>query len=247
MSEQIFAQRLARVGVRLDLSAGAFDDERMVGFYMNAVGLWQGKQTAYDAGTGVIPEFRRRGVAADLFTFMAPRLQQASISQYLLEVLKTNERAVSLYRKLGFEVIRNFAVLRLQKVVGDGPGAVSVQRIDEPDWELFKTFWDGYPSWQNSIPAVEQIRDERLLVAAYADDKCVGYGVAYLPAEMLMQLAVAPAYRRKGIGRGILKALHMGETLKVNNVDEELTGALAFLDANGFQTVARQFEMSKSL
>ena len=247
MSEQDFAQRLARVGVRLDLSAGAFDDERMVGFYINAFGLWQGKQTAYDAGTGVIPDFRRRGVGVDLFAFMETRLKQESVSQYLLEVLTTNERAVPMYRRLGFEVRRDFAVIRSQLAIAGGPAEVSVHRIDDPNWELFKTFWDGYPSWQNSIEAVDRARSERLLVAAFADSKCVGYGVAYPPAGMLMQIAVSPEYRRRGIGRGILKALHMGETLKVNNIDEELKGTLAFFEANGFQTVARQFEMSKTL
>ena len=66
---------------------------------MNALGEWQGKPTAYDAGTGVIPAYRRQGIAEELFTFMVPHLKEASVEQYLLEVLTGNERAVALYQE----------------------------------------------------------------------------------------------------------------------------------------------------
>src|SRR5689334_22240817 len=112
MSEQQFAQRLTRDGVQLEMSAGAFDDDRMIGFYMNAIGDWQGSNTAYDAGTGIVPDYRGRGVAQELFAFTVARLKGHSVSQYLLEVLTSNERAVALYRKLGFVEVRRLAVLR---------------------------------------------------------------------------------------------------------------------------------------
>jgi ribosomal protein S18 acetylase RimI-like enzyme len=249
MSEQEFAQRLARDGVQLEISAAAFDGESMVAFYMNGYGEWQGKQTAYDAGTGVIPHYRSRGVAKGLFAFVVSRLKERSVSQYLLEVLTTNERAVALYRKLGFVEIRRLAVLRSQKALEplDDLAGVEISPIEEPDWKLFQTFWDGYPSWQNSIAAVERVPNKRVITVAYVDGRCVGYGIVFSPAANLMQLAVAPAYRRKGIGSRILRALSDAETLKVNNIDEELKGTLAFFEANGFKVVLEQFEMSKSL
>lgn len=244
MSEQQFEQRLARDGVQMEISAGAFDDQRMIGFYMNAAGNWQGTQTAYDAGTGVVPDYRRRGVGKELFEFMLPKLKARSVSQYLLEVLCSNERAVALYRKLGFVEVRKLAVLRSNQALLDDP---DVRRIDQPNWKLFHSFWDGYPSWQNSIAAVERIPNERMIVGAYVDGACVGYGIVYTPSANLMQLAVTPAYRRKGIGSRILRALSAGEILKVNNVDEQLKGTLAFFEANGFKMVLEQFEMSRSI
>ncbi len=36
-----FQHRLLRDRVRLDLSAGAFDEDRIVGFFMNGYGLWE--------------------------------------------------------------------------------------------------------------------------------------------------------------------------------------------------------------
>jgi ribosomal protein S18 acetylase RimI-like enzyme len=248
MSRQQFEQRIVRDGVQLEISAGAFDESRMIGFYMNAPGVWQGKRTAYDAGTGVVPGYRQRGVAKKLFEFIVPRLREASISQYLLEVLSSNQPAVALYRKLGFIESRKLAVFRSNepvKQLGDLEHVV-IRRVEHREWELFRSFWDGYPSWQNSIEAVERVANETTVVCAYVDYNCVGYGVVFQPGASLMQLAVAPAHRRKGIGSRILSALS-SEALKVNNIDEELKGTLAFYEANGFKLVLEQFEMVKTL
>jgi ribosomal protein S18 acetylase RimI-like enzyme len=251
MSLAQFEQRLARDGVKLEISAGAFDAGKMIGFYINGLGEWQGKQTAYDAGTGVIPDYRKRGVARDLFAFLVPRLKEVAVSQYLLEVLTSNQPAVALYRKLGFVETRSLAVFRSDQPINSvrSPQSVLMRRVNKPHWELFQSFWDGYPSWQNSSDAVERVGDERVIVGAYVDDSCVGYGVVLRSSANLMQLAVAHEQRRKGIGTAILKALQheVSEVLKVNNVDEALKGTLAFYEASGFKLVLRQFEMLKTL
>lgn len=251
MSQQQFEQRLFRDGVRLEISTGAFDEEKMIGFYLNASGSWQGKLTAYDAGTGVIPAYRGQGVAKELFMFMVPHLKEASFSQYLLEVLTTNETAVSLYRRLGFVETRRLAVFRRSEPLkpSDDLQGITTRSIEQPDWELFTSFWDGYPSWQNSLDAVERSATDRVVICAYVDERCAGYGVAFKPASSLMQLAVAPAYRRKGIATMIMSALQreVSDSLKVNNIDEELKGTMAFFEASGFKMILEQHEMMKTL
>jgi GNAT superfamily N-acetyltransferase len=62
-----------------------------------------------------------------------------------------------------------------------------------------------------------------------------------------MQLAVAPLHRRKGIGTAILATLEGPAPLKINNIDDNLTAALAFYEANGYKQVLSQFEMMKTL
>jgi ribosomal protein S18 acetylase RimI-like enzyme len=180
---------------------------------------------------------------------MVPRLKEVGIEQYLLEVLTENDRAVALYRKLGFVETRTLAVLRSSEPVtrfSELPG-VSIRQVEEADWKLFDTFWDGFPSWQNSIAAVERVAEEREILGAYVEGKCVGYGVVFRPSGNLMQLAVAREHRRKGVGSRILAALSPNEALKVNNIDENLTGPLAFFKATRFKIVLRQYEMLRGL
>jgi ribosomal protein S18 acetylase RimI-like enzyme len=247
MSREQFEQRLVRDGVRLEISAGAFDGSRMVGFYMNALGEWQGKQTTYDAGTGVIPAYRRQGIAEELFAFMVPRLREFGSEQYLLEVLTGNERAIALYRKLGFVETRRLAVFRPTDPVTQLDDS-TIRRVEKPDWDLFKSFWDGYPAWQSSSDAVDRVANRRILVCAYVDDRCVGYGVG-LPGGSLMQLAVAREHRRRGVGTALLAALQreVTESFKVNNIDEELKDMIGFFEARGFEIMLEQFEMITGL
>ena len=249
MTEEQFEQRVQRDGVELELSAGAFDGERMIGFYMNGRGMWHGQETAYDAGTGVVLDHRRRGVAIELFDFMVPRLKERGIEQYLLEVLTGNERAVKLYRKLGFEEVRTLVGVRsneVMKTLAHVEG-VTIRHMEEPDWDVFCAYWDGEPSWQNSKDAVERIRNQCEIAGAFAGEKCVGYGIVFKPSGILMQLAVAQEFRRRGIGRRLLASLSGDKILKTNNVDEELKGTLEFYKACGFEVVLRQFEMMRTL
>ena len=247
MSREQFQQRLTRDGVSLQHTAAAFDGERMVGFCLNALGQWQERQTAYDGGAAVIPDYRGRGVAKEMFAFLMPRLKEAGVSQYLLEVLTSNTPAATLYRKLGFVETRRLAVFRSEPQEGTKGSDVIIRPVKRPDWQLFQTFWDGYPSWQNSIEAVERVTADRTIIGAYVNKECVGYGVVFLPSANLMQLAVAPQHRRQGIGSTILAALERSERLKINNIDEELKPALAFYEANGYKQVLEQFEMIKTL
>ena len=246
MSREQFRQRLTRDGARLDLTAAAFDDERMIGFCINGLGQWQGKTTAYDGGAAVIPGYRGRGVGKEMLTFVEGKLKEAGAFQYLLEVLTSNVPAATLYRKLGFTDTRTLAVLRSSTRIS-AANDFSIRRLENPDWQLFQTFWDGYPSWQNSTEAVDRVINERIIVGAYANDECAGYGVVFIPSANLMQLAVAPNHRRRGIGSAILASLETSEPLKINNVDQDLKGSLAFYEANGYKQVLSQYEMIKIL
>jgi len=260
MSREQFQKRLTRDGINLEMSAGAFDGERMIGFCINALGQWQGKTTAYDGGSAMIPGYRGRGIATEMFAFLEPKLKEAGVVKYLLEVLTSNVRAATLYRKLGFVETRRFAVFRSQKdTTGtkgtEGAKESEIRPVKQPDWELFQSFWDGYPSWQNSIDAVDRVGKEQIIMGAYADEACVGYGVVFVPQMNVMQLAVSPVHRRQGVGSALLAALETSGPLgtvnsgplRIMNIDEDLKGTLAFYESNGYNRVFGQYEMIKTL
>ncbi|PWT79799.1 MAG: hypothetical protein C5B44_06310 [Acidobacteria bacterium] len=252
ISADHFRQRLFRDGVELELSVAAFAEIEMVGFSLNAPGKWQGVETAYDAGTAVLPSYRGEGVGKNMFAFMTQILKERNVHQCLLEVISTNVPAVRLYKNLGFEQTRTLAVLRSETFPSSrNTSGVELRTSPDLNWSQLKEFWSGEPSWQNSIAAIERVKSECTLVAGYdGGGECVGYGVAFNPGGTLMQLAVADKNRRKGIGSTILAALHEDQgakPLKINNVDYEIPEAIAFYETNGFKIVLDQFEMIKKL
>ena len=58
--------------------------------------------TADITNVAVLPAFRRRGIARALLEKMAARLTENGAREILLEVRKSGEAAISLYREAGF-------------------------------------------------------------------------------------------------------------------------------------------------
>ena len=108
LSSDRFSKILLRNHFRPDLSLGAFRRGELVGFVLNGVRRWNNLLTAYDCGTGVLPQYRRQKIGTRMFVELQERFKACRIEQYLLEVIKTNTPAVQLYRKLGFAVTREF-------------------------------------------------------------------------------------------------------------------------------------------
>ena len=252
MALEDFEFRLRRDGVDTSISVGAFDHDQLVGFCLNGSGTWQGEPTVYDAGTGVLAQHRGKGIAAEMFRFMNPQLKERGFSRYLLEVLTSNEPAVNLYRRLGFTETRRLAVFRAPtRPVFNTDAIAEIRRVEVPDWQMYQTVWTGYPSWQNSIEAVQRVVDTTATLECHLDHRCVGYGVVSKPSGQLIQLAVDASYRRRGLASKLLDALQdcvtNSASIKVNNVDENLKDATAFFEAVGFRLVLEQYEMILNL
>lgn len=253
LSQQQFENHLAQNAVNLNLSVGAFsEDGRMIGYTINGFDQWNQRWTAYDAGTGVIPEYRNNGVGTALFEFLLPELRRLKTEQMLLEVLESNEIAGRLYRKLGFVETRRLVFFEYTNARDLKSSAdVEIREIDAPEWDLLKTFWDGQTCWQFSCESIERKTLPKTIYGAFAGDEILGYTVLYQVSGVVPQIAVRPDSRRCGIGSKLLAVIKnktvQGKALQFSNVDEALTGALEFIKTIGFTETIRQFEMIKTL
>ena len=115
----------------------------MVSFTLNGIGSFGGIKTAYDTGTGTIENFRGQGLATKIFQHSVPSLKEAGISQYLLEVLQHNLKAVSVYKKQGFLVSRefNYFVEKMENVKIQSKTIIHkihIKRINLAIWSCFR-------------------------------------------------------------------------------------------------------------
>jgi ribosomal protein S18 acetylase RimI-like enzyme len=252
LTEEQLKNHIRQNFVRLERSVGAFSEDKMVGFTLNGFGTWNGRQTVYDAGTGIIPGFRHKGLGTMIFDFMTPFLQENGDEQILLEVISQNTNAIRLYRKLGFETTRRLVFFEQKESLDlRSNGDFEIREIPGPDRHLFESFSDGETSWQNSLRAVERTITKKVVLGAFLDEKCVGYGVVYLKSGTVPQLVVDPEHRRKGAASTILREMQkrLGESkkLRASNVDENIASALEFLRRRGFAETLSQLEMIKTL
>jgi ribosomal protein S18 acetylase RimI-like enzyme len=254
MSQAQFAQHSANNGVRYDCSVGAFDGEKMVGILLNGVDNWQGELTAYDAGTGVIPAYRGRGIAGAMLEFALSALRDQGIAQCLLEVIRANEAAIKVYRRLGFVETRPLECIRLRPEVNlplKPLIGLEINLETTPDWDELRRFWDWQPAWQNAIEAIERNPQHFMIPVASIGQDCVGYAVINPITAGLAQLAVAPSARGRGIGTRLLRACREvtgpDRLLSMINIDGNATETLAFFERRGFEPTIGQYEMTLRL
>jgi [ribosomal protein S18]-alanine N-acetyltransferase len=91
----------------------AEENKKLVGYIMNRIevglsnyGFGGLVRKGHVVSIAVLPETRRKGVAQALINRALEGMQYYKAKQCFLEVRVTNEAAISLYKKLGFEVTR---------------------------------------------------------------------------------------------------------------------------------------------
>jgi ribosomal protein S18 acetylase RimI-like enzyme len=253
ITKKQFRELNIRRGLNYGLSVGAFDENnRMAGLLLNGVDLWENKLTAYDMGTGVIPEFRRMGIANKMFDFLLPKLQQARVRQYLLEVIRSNQKAYDLYKKKGFRETRQFECFRADvksldlKKAENAESSFSIKPMEKLDWILFESFWDWHPSWQNSTNSMKRCVSYKTVLGTFFKNKCVGYAIFYPESGDIAQMAVDKKFRRKGVGSLLTKEISARASegrLAFLNVDSSSAETISFLTELGFKNFVGQFEM----
>ena len=246
---------LTRRGYAPKISFGAFVDDKLVSFTLNGLGRWNGKETAYDTGTGTVKEYRGKGLAKRIFQFAVPILKEKGVEQYLLEVIQHNTKAVNLYSNQGFEVIREF-----DYYVSEKSEILWNDKKQNPDVDLRELplnnfseaaeFLDDQPSWQNSFDSIHRSINHFKAIGAYKNEKLIGYGITEINSGDITQLAVAPEERRKGIATGLLQALFElipGTSVKVINTIKSDKSTKQFLNSFGWEVCGSQYEMIKTL
>jgi len=248
MTEPQFENHLAQNAVDIRRSVGAFSDGKLVGYTLNGFGSWKGKKTAYDAGTGVIPAYRRQGIGKAMFKFLLPYFKTQGIEQMLLEVICNNEKAVRLYRNLGFEVTRKLLFFEQTERIESGPkNGIRIRRLEKPVWESFRGFWDRPTSWQFSAEAVGRKLLPKMFFGAFSGDKCIGYGILYPFSGVVSQIAVDKNRRRQGAATMLLTEMQKhtknDKMLRFSNVDENLETFVKLTEKLNFKPTISQFEM----
>ena len=108
--------------------------------------------------------YRGYGFSKKMIKEILKLLKEKNVEQYLLEVIQDNKNAFELYKAHDFKISRDFSVFQLKKNSCIPSASIpykieTVSEISDNMWEIFKTFWDFSPSWQNSINSVKAVKE----------------------------------------------------------------------------------------
>jgi ribosomal protein S18 acetylase RimI-like enzyme len=255
LNAQQLQTMLKRRGFDPDLSFAAFEGNEINAFTLNGTGLYNGVPTAYDTGTGTVPAYRGQGLATEIFEYSIPYLRENGIRQYLLEVLQHNTSAASVYRKLGFEVSREFNYFRqdmqaIRNETAETGNSFTVKQINIEEFSCLAEFWDFSPSWQNSFESVQRAFSDFVSLGAFAGRNLAGYCIFEPVSGDITQIAVDKNHRRKGIASILLKEmirLNRTAIIKVINTEISCSSITGFLNSKNIGVAGRQFEMMRKI
>ncbi|MCP5053155.1 MAG: GNAT family N-acetyltransferase [bacterium] len=254
MNETSMFNRTVKNGVDFEASVGVFDQGKMVGCTLIGIDQWEKGLSAYDAVTGIIPDYRGKGIAREMFNFSIPGLEKKGVKSFLLEVLQVNEAGVKAYQKTGFRISREFDCFEMEKPLEnfkpprEKPDWCSIQAVGKDMLDRFSHQLEWRPSWENSFSSIARIPDKVDIYGAFIENQCVGLLVYYPGLEWLQTVLVEKEHRRKGIATALVSHCianldpdtRKAKAVNILSTDTATKSLFLYL---GFQLYVSQYEM----
>ncbi|WP_316809789.1 GNAT family N-acetyltransferase [Pedobacter heparinus] len=250
LTKEQLERKLVADAIDLRLSAGTYEDGRLIGFILHGINDMGHEKVAYNAGTGVLPSKRGHNLTKAMYQYILPLLEKEGVTTCILEVLEKNLPALKTYQAIGYQFKRELVCFKgIPKIADTNSGSADIRKIEQVDWTMLSTFWDWQPSWQNSIAAMQNLGEHNKTVGIYLKDELIAY-LSYNPLNnRIAQFAVHKSHRRAGYGKALFQ--HVFQTNKTEifiiNVDIESCTTITFLGSIGLFPYICQYEMEKKL
>ncbi len=211
------------------------------------VDQWQGKKTAYNSGTGVIPAFRGQRIVQQLYDAALPEFRKQGIGQCTLEVIIGNDRAIKSYQRVGFLPERRLKCFAQKADVALEPSDhFRIERAEKPDWERYRPLLAFTPSWESQAAAYEILKADCAIWEIYSngEENLAGFIIVKPGTGHVLQFGVADRPDWKLIGQQLWgHMIRSCQGVRMNNVDSRAQKSLAILDSVGMEPTVDQWEM----
>ncbi len=236
-----------KLNINFSLSVGAFFMDKMVGFIFTSIGKYEGEKSAYNGGTGVIPEFRGQKITSRLYDLLIPELRYCVVKKCVLEVLTDNDRAIQTYEDIGFKKTKFYHCFRLViPSISNLNKNIEIHLQEKPDWKPYLKFFDHLPSFLDTEGMINQNLANEKIIEARLGGKLVGYAIYQPRPGRISHIAVGREHRRNGIGTTLINYIYNNsktKSLTLINVNKEADGLKNFFSKLGFENQLDQYEM----
>lgn len=247
LSPEALQHKIDSEDISLKHSVGVFDDDKPLGFIFHALRSSAEGQIAYNAGTGVLPEFRGKNATVLMYDFILPELKKDGVKEVVLEVINTNTAAVKSYTKVGFETVQELDCYNGKPSVTAQNHSVKIKEFDGK-FNQPERFWDWAPTWQHANRTLANSNVYKTW-GAYLENKLVAYLSINPESCRIAQFAVAPDHRRKGVGSALFAyfSQYCSKDPVVINIADQSGNTQQFLEAVGMKLFLKQYKMKLKL
>lgn len=229
-STDYWRKRYARAKVDFEKSYAVKINGELAAMVVNAIDYEEGILTAYNTGTGVVPEHRGKKLIDFIYDQTIPALKDHGVSRLQLEVIDKNDRAIKLYERIGFTSDR-----KLLCYSGEWTAHNNSANFAKGTLSQIAQFSSSKYSWDFTSNRIEDLSDFYQL---YYQDK--NYFVINPESGYVAQLESKDS-NWQGLFNEMAK---YSGVLKINNVDENRKDLIEFLNASQLTNVIDQYEMS---
>lgn len=237
--KQYYWERWKAAKVDFTYSYGMTEKGRLVGFIINAVDKRGGILTAFNTGTGVIPEYRGRRIVKAIYDYALKDLGENGIGKCTLEVITDNEIAIRSYESIGFKIIKTYKCFS-GSIAMDYNDLIEVEEVP-----IHTVTWENLPG---QVSYSWDFQKETLLGGKYrfyrvlSDKEPESFFIINPNNQYLAQFDILNANHESW--QRLFSAINqVSSSIKVNNVDDRLKDKLYYLNLFGLQNTIDQYEM----
>ena len=244
LSRDQFAEKLITEAIDLKLSFGIFEADELVGFILNGIDIAANQKIAYNAASGILPEYRGYKLSYPLFEENIQQLKQAGVNKIILEVIEQNEAALKVYQHFGFTVTRKLNTYCGKPLLRDLL-PVEIETMPAPDWDLIKRSCEWKPSWQYSTNCIKRAQSNYTLQVATSNNQAVAYCFANFTTGTIAHFGCSNIDCKEMYLSALFKQVHSENPdhyTSVLNVDTNAQYANTFLLSIG---LSRRFTSSE--
>jgi ribosomal protein S18 acetylase RimI-like enzyme len=241
LTTDAFAEHVAANDIDLECSRVALDDEPAA-FAL----IGRRDEAGWLGGMGTAPRYRRRGLGEQALTAGLAALADRGASVAWLEVIDENRRALALYEKLGFEVVRDLVVWSLPARETDSTASRAIDASSAHAW-IRANRRDREP-WQRADASVTAIGARGATLSGLVvdrDGQVVATALLRDDAAAVEALQVVAA-DEQAAAELLLAAAIAGRELRFRNVPDRAAASRA-LERLGARRIATQHEMRLTL
>lgn len=243
LDSKSLAGKIKSENILLEHSVGVTINKQLAGFIL--IGIDNQLRIAYNAGTGIIPEFRGQKLTEKMYSVLLPQLDKIGIQSNLLEVICENQKALKIYEALGYTISRKLICYK-GKISEAGKTDYKIEEINLPNESELKSFWNHNPAYQNSFFCIKNNTEVHSAFGAFNNEQLIGYIIFDKNTLRIKQFGVDNNFRNKGIGHQLFYEVQQQNpeaTIVIVNVDENDSATNKFLQKIGMDKFIGQYEM----
>ena len=231
--------------IYLNYSVGAFHNNKLVGFILHGFRKLDGENCFYNAGTGVLPEYRGNNLTYKMYNYFFEQINDKDKYKISLEVIFENNNAIKSYEKVGFKKSDILNCYKINNQLNLNRNQFNFSEVPISEVEAIVKAENYCFEWQNDILNKAVTFQNIKIIAAKSEQKTIGFVLFNTVNMRVIQIIAVKNFRRQKVASSLLSYLYRtyGEKISIINVSDYNASVNAFLINVGFKVYLNQFKM----